>query len=78
MVFAINPPDQATFDDFQARANATLNSTTTTTSTTAAVTEFSTPPPQSWQTATATVTNGTSVWTSTYTSYLGSLRECIV
>jgi len=77
MVFAINPPDQATFDDFQARADATLNSTTIT-STTAAVTEFSTPIPQSWQTATATVTNGTSVWTSTYTSYLGSLCECIV
>lgn len=77
MVFAINPPSQAAFDEFQARANATLNSTTTT-STTAVVTEFSTPPPQAWQTATATVTNGTSIWTSTYTSYLGSLRKCIM
>lgn len=74
MVFAVNPPDQGdhTFEAFQGRARATLNTNATATTTSV----WSTPSPQPWSTATATVTNGTSVWTTTYTSYLGSVREC--
>ncbi|KIK00142.1 hypothetical protein K443DRAFT_679414 [Laccaria amethystina LaAM-08-1] len=72
MVFAINAPadpDPHSFSAFQKLAIATNGTGSSTHATTSA---FSTPPPQHWQTATATVTAGGSTWTTTYTSYDGT------
>ncbi|KAJ3756058.1 Cupredoxin [Lentinula raphanica] len=69
MVFAINPPDASSnhsFAAFQALA-IELNGTQT-----SALSSVSTPPPQSWATATATVSDASSTWVSTYTSYSGT------
>lgn len=71
MVFAINPPSPETsnntFAAFQLRA-IEINGTT---SGTPAI-SVSTPPAQTWATATATVSDATSTWVSTYTSYAGT------
>ncbi|KAF9003040.1 Cupredoxin [Cyathus striatus] len=81
MVFAINAPadpDPHSFTAFQNLAIA-INGTNTTSSSTASSTAsfttdtYVTPPPPTWQTATATVTLGNSAWTTTYSSYAGSL-----
>ncbi|KAK7442526.1 hypothetical protein VKT23_016124 [Stygiomarasmius scandens] len=68
MVFAINPPDaysDHSFEAFKAKAIATNG--------TGSVSPvLSTPPPQSWAEATATVTQGDSSWITTYTSYEGT------
>ncbi|GLB43081.1 hypothetical protein LshimejAT787_1205300 [Lyophyllum shimeji] len=72
MVFAINAPadpDPKSFNAFQARAIA-INGTATTAAQT--TTSFVTPPAPHWQTATATVTWGSSIYTTTYTSYDGT------
>ncbi|KAJ4471463.1 Cupredoxin [Lentinula aciculospora] len=69
MVFAINPPDASSnhsFAAFQALA-IELNGTQT-----SALSSISTPAPQSWATATATVSDDSSTWVSTYTSYSGT------
>ncbi|KAJ3793703.1 Cupredoxin [Lentinula aff. detonsa] len=68
MVFAINPPDASSnqsFAAFQALA-IELNGTQT------SALSISTPPAQSWATATATVSDASSTWVSTYTSYSGT------
>ncbi|KAJ3908083.1 Cupredoxin [Lentinula edodes] len=68
MVFAVNPPDASSnhsFAAFQALA-IELNGTQT------SALSVSTPPPQSWATATATVSDASSTWVSTYTSYSGT------
>jgi len=75
MVFAINAPadpDPHSFSAFQKLAIAINGTGSSTHATTSA---FSTPPPQHWQTATATVTAGGSTWTTTYTSYDGTPRK---
>ncbi|KAH6892807.1 Cupredoxin [Coprinopsis sp. MPI-PUGE-AT-0042] len=76
MVFAINAPaspSERSFEAFQALAIA-RNGTSSGTSSQAPPAEntSATPPPQPWQTATATVTWGGSVYTTTYSSYEGS------
>ncbi|KAF8873890.1 Cupredoxin [Infundibulicybe gibba] len=71
MVFAINAPDDPdpkSFSAFKARAMGTGAASTSPT----AGGGYVTPPPPSWQSATATVTQGASVWTTTYTSYDGT------
>ncbi|KAF9265697.1 hypothetical protein L218DRAFT_957323 [Marasmius fiardii PR-910] len=73
MVFAINPPPEGDPHSFSAfKALAERSNTTGTISASSATDTFVTPPPQTWHTATATITHGTTVWTSTYTSYEGS------
>ncbi|KAF8655502.1 hypothetical protein AX16_003032 [Volvariella volvacea WC 439] len=75
MVFAINPgPDGSSnsFAEFQARAIA-LNGTAASSAPSATSTDtYVTPPPPHWETATATITHGESVWTTIYTSYDGT------
>jgi hypothetical protein len=78
MVFGINPPadpDPHSFSAFQKLA-IQLNGTTDGASASAPPpstdTSYTTPPAQSWATATATITNGGSTWTSVYTSYDGT------
>ncbi|KAF5393530.1 hypothetical protein D9757_000570 [Collybiopsis confluens] len=69
MVFAVNPPDVSSnksFAAFQALA-IQLNGTQT-----SDLPPISTPPAQSWSTATATVSDASSTWVSTYTSYIGT------
>jgi len=69
MVFAINPGAAGSansFAAFQNLAEAGAASTST------APSSYSTPPPQSWAVATATVTCSGSTWASTYTSYYGT------
>jgi plastocyanin len=71
MVFAINPPDSLSnqsFAEFLALA-IEINGTQA-----SALPPVSTPPPQSWASATATVSDATSTWVSTYTSYAGSAQ----
>ncbi|KAF8152585.1 Cupredoxin [Crassisporium funariophilum] len=71
MVFAINPqadPSPRSFSAFKALA---MGGTPPPSATPPAST-FSTPPPQPWQSATATVTFGGSTYTTTYTSYAGT------
>jgi hypothetical protein len=78
MVFAVNAPadpSPKSFKAFQDLAIST-NGTSTPLATPTPSDPYATPPPQSWQTATATVTQGSSVWTTTYTSYDGTSREC--
>ncbi|KAF7290339.1 hypothetical protein HMN09_01291900 [Mycena chlorophos] len=68
MVFAINAPadpNPHSFSAFQELAEE-LNGTTT------SVATATTPPPQSWASATATVTHAGSTWTTVYTSYDGT------
>ncbi|KAJ7474294.1 Cupredoxin [Mycena latifolia] len=79
MVFAINAPadpDPHSFSAFQALAmqlNGTgTASATTTGSATTTDSTYTTPPAQSWQTATATITHDSSTWTTVYTSYDGT------
>ncbi|KAJ7716236.1 hypothetical protein DFH07DRAFT_947646 [Mycena maculata] len=84
MVFAINappPPAPNSFEAFSALA-IQLNGTgsasvpaATDSATSAAVTtdtSFTAPPAQSWATATATVSDASSTWTTVYTSYDGT------
>jgi len=69
MVFAINPPDASSntsFAAFQALA-IELNGTQA-----SALPPVTTVPPQSWAVATATVSDASSTWVSTYTSYVGT------
>ncbi|KAF9482841.1 hypothetical protein BDN70DRAFT_828397 [Pholiota conissans] len=83
MVFAINPPaDPApnSFSKFKAAAiaqngTAAATSTAPPAATSTSVTEdpnFTTPPAPQWTSATATVTFSGSVYTTTYSSYLGT------
>ncbi|KAJ7885757.1 hypothetical protein B0H14DRAFT_3082258 [Mycena olivaceomarginata] len=77
MVFAINAPadpDPHSFTAFQNRAKQ-LNGTGSASSalpSSTATDAYTTPPAQSWATATATVTHDGSTWTSVYTSYEGT------
>ncbi|KAJ7447852.1 hypothetical protein B0H11DRAFT_2248028 [Mycena galericulata] len=82
MVFSINappPPAANSFQAFQALA-IQLNGTgaaanPSATESAAAVTtdaSFTTPPAQSWASATATIASGSSTWTTVYTSYVGT------
>ncbi|KAJ7139285.1 hypothetical protein C8R44DRAFT_938983 [Mycena epipterygia] len=77
MVFAINAPaapDPHSFSAFQALAMQ-LNGTASASASAPATTtdaSFTTPPAQSWASATATVTDGASTWTTVYTSYAGT------
>ncbi|KAJ7649560.1 Cupredoxin [Mycena polygramma] len=71
MVFAINPPadpDPHSFSAFQALAIKLNGSDAVPTSTDT----YTTPPAQSWASATATMTKGASTWTTVYTSYDGT------
>ncbi|THU82088.1 hypothetical protein K435DRAFT_692209 [Dendrothele bispora CBS 962.96] len=68
MVFAINPPpadSDHSFEAFKAKA-IQINGTASMSPV------VSTPPPQSWAEATATVTHDQSTWLTTYTSYEGT------
>ncbi|TFK35130.1 hypothetical protein BDQ12DRAFT_586018, partial [Crucibulum laeve] len=77
MVFAINAPDDPSPKSFQAfqklaiMRNGTAASSSSAAASSTAIT-FTTPPPPVWHSATATVTQGSSTWTTTYTSYEGS------
>ncbi|KAJ7082915.1 RmlC-like cupin [Mycena belliarum] len=68
MVFSINAVESGpnNFEAFQRLANNSGNAASASTKV------YSTPPPQSWATQTATVTHGTSKWTTVYTSYAGT------
>ncbi|KAJ7696375.1 Cupredoxin, partial [Mycena metata] len=75
MVFAINAPadpDPHSFSNFQKLAmqlNGTASASVPPATSDGA---YTTPPAQSWATATATVTDGASTWTTVYTSYDGT------
>jgi plastocyanin len=71
MVFAVNPPADPDPRSFNAFKNLAMGASGTTAETGA----FTTPPPQQWQTATATLSSASSVWTTTYTSYDGTPRQ---
>ncbi|KAJ7076128.1 Cupredoxin [Mycena crocata] len=81
MVFAINPPadpDPHSFNAFQQLAiklngtgDASLSQTATATPTDG-WDSYTAPPAQTWATATATVSNGASTWTTVYSSYDGT------
>ncbi|KAJ7159456.1 Cupredoxin [Mycena filopes] len=74
MVFAINAPadpDPHSFSNFQKLAEQ-LNGTATASMPASSSDAYTTPPAQSWATATATVTDGASTWTTVYTSYAGT------
>jgi hypothetical protein len=73
MVFAINPPpehDPHSFAAFKALAMGNVSTPSST-----ADDNWSTPPPQTWHTATATVSHEDSTWLTTYTSYEGTAGE---
>ncbi|KAF5378069.1 hypothetical protein D9615_007498 [Tricholomella constricta] len=76
MVFAINAPADPSpksfkaFKDLAIATNGTESSTSTAPPETSAT--YITPPAPHWESATATVTLGSSVWTTTYTSYDGT------
>ncbi|KAK7034074.1 hypothetical protein VNI00_012505 [Paramarasmius palmivorus] len=70
MVFAINPPPEHDPHSFAAFKALAMGSGSTPSST--AVDNWSTPPPQTWHTATATVSHEGSTWLTTYTSYEGT------
>ncbi|KAJ7435563.1 RmlC-like cupin [Mycena latifolia] len=72
MVFSINAVESGpnNFAAFQQIARNSGNASSV--SATYTQKPYSTPAPQSWATATATVTQGTSKWTTVYTSYAGS------
>ncbi|KAJ6458693.1 hypothetical protein DFH09DRAFT_960924 [Mycena vulgaris] len=77
MVFAINAPadpDPHSFDAFQKLAMQLNGTGTATTPAASATTDasFTTPPDQSWASATATVTHDASTWTTVYSSYVGT------
>ncbi|KAJ8521926.1 hypothetical protein ONZ45_g1428 [Pleurotus djamor] len=75
MVFAINPPSEGprTFQAFQELAIATNGTAQSSSAPASSSTDsYVTPAAPQWQTATATVTHGASVWTTTYTSYDGT------
>ncbi|KAF8970837.1 Cupredoxin [Flammula alnicola] len=75
MVFAINPPaDPApnSFSAFKALAIAQNGTASSAPPAASATTAFVTPPPPHWASATATVTYGGSVYTTTYSSYDGT------
>ncbi|KAJ8087996.1 hypothetical protein PM082_013547 [Marasmius tenuissimus] len=75
MVFAINPPVEGDPHSFSAfKALATQGNVTSTSATASSTDTFVTPPPQTWHTATATITHDGSTWVSTYTSYEGSAQ----
>ncbi|KAK1235716.1 hypothetical protein PQX77_001045 [Marasmius sp. AFHP31] len=75
MVFAINPPAEGDPHSFSAFKALAMQGNATSTSAAASSTDtFVTPPPQTWHTATATITHGESTWVSTYTSYEGSAQ----
>lgn len=83
MVFAINAPadpDPHSFSAFKALA-IQLNGTGTASGSASATVSggavstdasFTTPPAQSWASATATVSDGASTWTTVYSSYAGT------
>ncbi|ESK94187.1 hypothetical protein Moror_8387 [Moniliophthora roreri MCA 2997] len=71
MVFAINPPPEGDPRSFSAFKALAMSSATPSSS---AVDNWSTPPPQTWYTATATVSNAGSTWVTTYTSYEGTTQ----
>lgn len=76
MVFAVNAPadpSPKSFKAFQDLAISTNGTDTPATATPDGI--YLTPSPQTWQTATATVTHESSVWTTTYTSYDGTPRK---
>ncbi|KAG7444607.1 uncharacterized protein BT62DRAFT_216235 [Guyanagaster necrorhizus] len=74
MVFAVNPGAEGSSNSFSAfRALAiSTNGTASSSAATVATTNYTPPPAQSWTTATATVTHGTTSWLTTYTSYDGT------
>jgi len=74
MVFAVNPPpDPKSFKAFQDLAIATNGTGAAGTTTTSTATDlYVTPPPPHRQTAAATVTDATHVWTTTYSRYDGT------
>jgi hypothetical protein len=76
MVFAVNPPpDPKSFKAFQDLAIATNGTGAAGTTTTSTATDlYVTPPPPHRQTAAATVTDATHVWTTTYSRYDGTPR----
>jgi plastocyanin len=69
MVFAINPPSPEVSNNTFAAFQLAAIKQNGTTSSAAPTTTFSS---QSWATATATVSDATSTWVSTYTSYAGT------
>jgi len=72
MVFAINPPADPSPKSFKAFKALAMGQTPPASSTTAPPSTFTTPPAPHWVSATATVTFGGSVYTTTYTSYDGT------
>jgi plastocyanin len=73
MVFAINAPAAPNERSFEAyKALAIARNGTAAASSPAATDTWTPPPPQPWQSATATVTWQGSTWATTYSSYLGS------
>ncbi|KAF9466673.1 hypothetical protein BDZ94DRAFT_1157529 [Collybia nuda] len=73
MVFAVNAPAEPSNKSFKAFQDLAISINGTETATTMTSTgTYATPPPQPWQTATATLTHESSVWTTTYTSYVGT------
>ncbi|KAL0575068.1 hypothetical protein V5O48_006913 [Marasmius crinis-equi] len=74
MVFAVNPPPEGNEKSFSAFKALAMKSNATSSTTSSATDTWVTPPPQTWHTATATITHDASTWTSTYTSYEGSAQ----
>jgi hypothetical protein len=74
MVFAVNPPPEGSANSFSAFQALAIQTNGTNSSTTAG-SSYVTPPPPSWETATATVALSSSTWTTVYTSYDGTPRE---
>ncbi|KAJ7074993.1 hypothetical protein B0H15DRAFT_43590 [Mycena belliarum] len=75
MVFAINAPadpDPHSFSAFQALAIKINGTGDSSASAPANTGSYTTPPAQSWATATATISNAASTWTTVYTSYDGT------
>ncbi|KAF8873887.1 hypothetical protein BD779DRAFT_1678998 [Infundibulicybe gibba] len=73
MVFAVNAAEGSGPGSFNAfKAQAMGAAVASGSASTTAGGAYVTPPPPKWQSATATVTQGASVWTTTYTSYDGT------
>ena len=75
MVFAVNRPAEPDPKSFKAFQNLAIATNGTSTASTTATDSYVTPPPPHWQTATATVSDATHVWTTTYSSYDGTPRQ---
>jgi hypothetical protein len=78
MVFAINPPADPSPNSFSAfKALAQGGAPPSSSSPPASTSGYVTPPAPHWVSATATVTYGGSVYTTTYTSYDGTPRMSV-